>query len=52
MAIVSQPERLDLNQSNVITLNLVQTSKNEFNSARIIEGGLFQYKMTKQEPKQ
>ena len=29
MAIVLQPERLDLNQSNVITLNQVQIIKNE-----------------------
>ena len=29
MVIVLQPERLDLNQSNVITLNRVQISINE-----------------------
>ena len=29
MVIVLQPERLDLNQSNVITLDRVQISKNE-----------------------
>ena len=32
----AQPERLDWNQSNVITLNQVQISVNEWNSARIL----------------
>ena len=47
MVIVLQPERLDLSQSNVITLDWVQISKNEWNSARITDSGLFQYKMTR-----
>ena len=52
MAIVLQSERLDLNQSNVITLNWVQISINEWNSARIFNGGLNTYKITGKEPKQ
>ena len=45
--IVLQPERLDLNESNVITLNQIQISTNEWNSARITDSGLFQCEMTR-----
>ena len=47
MVIFFQPEGLDLNQSNVITLNRVQISINECYSARITTDGLFQCKMTR-----
>ena len=43
MAIVLQLERLELNQSNAMALNLVQISKIKLNLARIIDGGWFAY---------
>ena len=52
MTIALQPERLDLNQSNVITPNQVQISINERNLARIMNIGLFLYEMSGKEPKQ
>ena len=47
MAIVLQLDRLDWNQSNVVTLNWVQISKIKLNIARIIDGGCTHYKMTR-----
>ena len=52
MAIVLQSERLDWNQSNVITSELVQISKIELNLAKMIDGGCIYYKITRKEPNQ
>ena len=52
MAIVLQPERLELNQGNARALNSVQISKIKLNLARITDGGCLHYKMSRKEANQ
>ena len=45
MATVLQPERLDWNQSDVVTSEWVQSSKIKLNLAKMIDGGCIHYEM-------